>query len=175
VRQSWEQVKLAGLTEVGEVLRTTTLALDPEVVALFRVPGIVSTGEGILQRTALRHLFAKVVRFVGCTVSGRYNYPRLVETLTQLGATRAACGAKEVHFEVLRQGLDLALRQVLGDAYTEEVRRAWMTAYSFMSSIMVQGFRTAKGGIAAAAASKDKGCAEEGLGMTLYRLSSFGA
>merc|ERR1719188_25694 len=102
----------------------------------------------MFQRMALRHLCAKVVRVVGSIVAGRYDYLRLVETLGKLGASRAAGGAREEHFEVLRQGLDITLREVLGDAYTEEVRHAWMTAYSFNAAIMIEGMRSAQGTLA---------------------------
>mmetsp|Transcript_56077 Transcript_56077/g.141964 ORF Transcript_56077/g.141964 Transcript_56077/m.141964 type:complete len:329 (+) Transcript_56077:53-1039(+) len=147
--QSWQQVKLVGLDSVGEMLRVNTLALDSEAVKLFRVPGIVSTGEGMLQRMALRHLCSKVVRFVGSVVAGRYDYLRLVETLSKLGKTRAVGGAREEHFEALKQGLDITLREVLGDTYTKEVQHAWMTAYSFNAAIVIEGMRSAQGSMTA--------------------------
>jgi len=173
---SWQQVKLVGLDSVGEMLRANTFAIDTEVVKLFRIPGVISTGDGMLQRMALRHLFSKVVRFVGSVVAGRYDYLRLVETLTRLGATRAAAGATEAHFGILKEGLSATLQQVLGDAYTEEVKHAWMTAYSFNAAIMIDGMRMVKGGDAAAGAGKTKSV-EEGdhAAEALRKLSSYGA
>jgi len=139
IQQSWDQVQQFGLPAVGELLCKNTLALAPDVVNLFQAPGVVSPEGSILQPAALRHLFAKVVKFVGCAVSGRYDYPRLVETLEGLGADRTTCDVRERHWKALGQALDGTLRQVLGGGYTSEVQRAWMTAYNFMSSIMIDG------------------------------------
>jgi len=173
--QSWQQVKLVGLDSVGEMLRINTLALDSEAVKLFRVPGIVSTGEGMLQRMALRHLCSKVVRFVGSVVAGRYDYLRLVETLSKLGKTRAAGGARKEHFEALKQGLDVTLCEVLGDAYTKEVQHAWMTAYSFNAAIMIEGMRTAQGTQAATGTSMSKESGLDGKDAALQQFSPLGA
>lgn len=139
-----------GAATVAAHLYDNILKLAPEAVALFR------DDHGILHPESLQHLFTKFVKYVGCTVSGCYDTQRLLHTLTKLGALKVAAGVSEAHWTILGQVLDVTLSQLLGSAYTPEVQRAWMTAYKFMSSIMVDGFHLA-GGVAGDAGSSSEG------------------
>lgn len=38
----------------------------------------------------------------------------------------------------------MTLRDILGEAYTQEVRRNWQMVYSFLSAVMLDGFRKAR-------------------------------
>jgi len=134
--ESWEQVRQIGIATVAGRLYENILTLSPETVALFR------DEQGALQPEALQRLFAKLVKHVGCAVGGEVDTGRLTQALARLGAMRVAASVGEEHWRVLGRVLDISLRELVGPTYTPEVRRAWMIAFEFMSSVMVDGFRS---------------------------------
>lgn len=140
IAYSWDQVQQLGAGTVARCLYENMMRLAPESVELFR------DENGTLQADNLQRLFAKFVKYVGCTVAGYYDTQRLLHTLSKLGALKVAAGVTEAHWKILGQVLDMTLHQLLGSSYTPEVQRAWMTAYQFMSSIMVDGFHLAVAG-----------------------------
>jgi len=148
---SWEQVKQMGTAQIAFRLYENFVNWSPEAVALF------SDDSGTLRPESLRKLFAKLITYVGSTVAGEYDVQHLVKTLTKLSALRVAAGVSEAHWKVLGQVLDVTLQELLGDAYTAEVQRAWMAAYGFMSSVMADGFRAAVRAPSEEAASGSEG------------------
>jgi len=153
VEQSWEQVQVLGTYAVGEILYRHTFAIMPEAIHLF--PSHVrmkyrewSPDEGqdesnVYESPALRKLFSKFVNAVGCAVAGLHDSSKLVPMLTQLGARHVNYGVNEAHWEALGKAFSVTLRDILREGYTQEVEAAWKMAYSFMSSIMIEGFRGA--------------------------------
>ena len=64
---------------------------------------------------------------------------RLDPLLRQLGHQHAGYGVKATHYDVVGQALLGMLSDVLGDAFTPEVRTAWTTLYTVMATTMQRG------------------------------------
>jgi len=153
VEQSWEQVQTLGTYVVGEILYRHTFMIMPEAIHLF--PSEVrmkyrewSPDEGndesnVYESSALKKLFSKFVNAVGCAVAGLHDSSKLVPMLTQLGARHINYGVKEAHWQALGKAFTLTLRDILQETFTQEVEAAWTMAYTFMSSIMIEGLRGA--------------------------------
>mmetsp|Transcript_56623 Transcript_56623/g.172381 ORF Transcript_56623/g.172381 Transcript_56623/m.172381 type:complete len:519 (-) Transcript_56623:277-1833(-) len=151
VEQSWEQVQAHGAHAVGEMLYRHTFTLAPEAIALF--PPEVrhkylewdaeEADDEVWDSPALRKLFGKIVNAVGCTVAGLHDMDRIVSMLLKLGMRHISYGTAPPHWSVVGQALDLTLRDILGETYTQEIQQAWKTVYGFMSSIMIEGLRLA--------------------------------
>jgi len=153
VEQSWEQVQALGTYTVGEILYRHTFVVMPEAIHLF--PAEVrmkyrewSSDEGndesnVYESPALKKLFSKFVNAVGCAVVGLHDSSKLVPMLTQLGARHINYGVSEAHWQALGKAFKSTLRDILRESFTQEVEAAWAMAYTFMSSIMIEGLRGA--------------------------------
>lgn len=153
VEQSWEHVQALGTYSVGEILYRNTFAIMPEAIHLF--PSHVrmkyrewSQDESIdesnvYESPALRKLFSKFLNAIGCVVAGIHDSGKLVPMLTQLGARHINYGVSEAHWQAMGKALNATLREILATSFTSEVEGAWSMAYSFMSSIMIEGLRSA--------------------------------
>jgi len=97
----------------------------------------------VYESPALKKLFSKFVNAVGCAVAGLHDSSKLVPMLTQLGARHINYGVKEAHWQALGKAFTFTLRDILRESFTQEVEAAWTMAYTFMSSIMIEGLRGA--------------------------------
>jgi len=153
VQVSWEQVQQLGTYVVAEVLYRNTFEIMPEAIHVF--PSHVrmkyrewSPDEGndesnIFESPALRKLFSKFINAVGCAVVGLHDSSKLVPMLTQLGARHVNYGVNEAHWKALGKAFNVTLREILQEGFTAEAEQAWTMAYTFISSIMIEGLRGA--------------------------------
>mmetsp|Transcript_37517 Transcript_37517/g.108381 ORF Transcript_37517/g.108381 Transcript_37517/m.108381 type:complete len:404 (+) Transcript_37517:69-1280(+) len=156
VERSWEQVQAMGTFAVGEILYRHLFIIMPSAVQLF--PSHVRTKyrdwscdevadeSNVFDSPALRKLFSKFINAVGCAVAGLHDNSKLVAMLLQLGKRHMNYGVHEAHFEALGKAFTLTLREIMGVEFTKEVEDAWAMAYSFMTSIMLQGLRPSSAG-----------------------------
>ena len=96
--------------------------LDPSLRAMFR-------GDMKEQGKKLMDMLAVVV----------VNLPRLTGILTSvraLGARHVAYGVRDEHYDTVGDALLWTLGQGLGEAFTDEVREAWATAYTILATTM---------------------------------------
>ena len=96
--------------------------LDPSLRPLFR-------GDMKEQGRKLMDMIAVVI----------VNLPRLTGILTSvraLGARHAAYGVQDEHYDTVGAALLWTLEQGLGEAFTDETRDAWATAYTILASTM---------------------------------------
>lgn len=151
VARSWEKVLEVGICVVGEVLYKYTFQLAPEAMNLFPLHvrqkyqewDDEEEPENFMESPALRKLFSKVVNAVGCAVAGLHDTTELVPMLLQLGGRHINYGVPEPYWEVLGRALMMTLREIQGDSFTPDVEQAWSNVYAFISSLMIQGLRTA--------------------------------
>mmetsp|Transcript_115822 Transcript_115822/g.227180 ORF Transcript_115822/g.227180 Transcript_115822/m.227180 type:complete len:192 (+) Transcript_115822:1-576(+) len=156
VERSWEHVQVMGTFAVGEILYRHLFIVMPSAVQLF--PSHVRTKyrewssdevgdeSNVFDSPALRKLFSKFINAVGCAVAGLHDNSKLVAMLLQLGQRHVNYGVHEAHFQALSKAFSLTLREILGAAFTKDVEDAWAMAYSFMTSIMLQGLRMGSSG-----------------------------
>ena len=56
--------------------------------------------------------------------------------IKQLGIRHAIYGVQPEHYDSVREALLWAIARVLQDAYTEEVRTTWVSAYAALAGVM---------------------------------------
>jgi hemoglobin-like flavoprotein len=130
IRASWSAVEPVAY-------RTATLfyyqlfELDPTLERLFRKADMAK------QRKVLMQTLAVVVK----------NLDRLdtiVPAVEALGRRHAGYGVRAEHYETVGVALLWTLEQGLGEAFDEETRDAWATAYGTLASVMIAAAETAE-------------------------------
>jgi|GEM_PF-213325 len=92
----------------------------------------------------LRHLFSedtkaqeqKLMAALGTVVTGLKNLETILPTIQKLGARHVDYGVEDAHYDTVAQALMWTLEQGLGDAFTDEVKRAWGDAYVLLAGAM---------------------------------------
>lgn len=88
-----------------------------------------------VQKRKLGTALSATVRFV--------DQPSVIAPeLRALGARHDRYGVRDEHYTVVGAALVGALAHVLGDAFTAEVRRAWVDAFAFIKATMLEGVVT---------------------------------
>jgi nitric oxide dioxygenase len=114
----------------GELLYGRVFALAPETRALF--------GEDI--RPQARRLMAAVK----VAVDGLENLEKVAPFLIKLGARHVRYGVRPEHFDVGGEALLWTLERGLGEAFTPDVRAAWVEAWNLVAGAMLTGMRDAE-------------------------------
>lgn len=96
--------------------------VEPTAATLFK-GGLEQQGRQFMQVLAV-------------AVGGLSNASTLVPVIQQLGLRHATYGVRVEHYDSVRQALLWTLALVLQDAYTDEVRSAWATAYAMLAGVM---------------------------------------
>ena len=122
VQQSWSGV-LPMAKEAGLIFYEKLFALAPEVRPLF-AKDISSQAN-------------KLVTILGYVVSKLKHMDELLPEVQKLGARHAGYGTEPKHYEVVGQCLLATLQEGLGDAWTPEVKNAWITAYNTLKKVMI--------------------------------------
>jgi nitric oxide dioxygenase len=129
VQSSFNQV-LPIADVAGELLYGRIFELAPEARALF--------GEDI------RSQARKTMAAVKLAVEGLGRLEEVAPYLIKLGARHVRYGVRPEHFEVVGGALLWTLEQGLGEAFTPDVREAWVEAWNIVSGAMLTGMRDAE-------------------------------
>jgi hemoglobin-like flavoprotein len=78
----------------------------------------------------------KLMAMIGTAVSGLGRLESIVPAVQALGRRHAGYGVKEAHYETVAAALLWTLEQGLGQAFTEEVKGAWASAYGLLAKAM---------------------------------------
>ena len=78
----------------------------------------------------------KLMQVLAVAVGGFPNLSTLVPTLQQLGLRHASYGVRAQDYDAVQQALLWMLALVLQDAYDDETRSAWLTAYAMLAGVM---------------------------------------
>src|SRR5262249_34120825 len=89
--------------------------LDPDVLRLF-------PGEAEEQGRVL-------INVMGLAMKGLNRFEELMGVLRDLGARHAGYGVRESDYETVGAALIWTLEQSLGQAFTQEIRAAWIAVY----------------------------------------------
>eukprot|EP00445_Apocalathium_hangoei_P081343 CAMPEP_0204192958 /NCGR_PEP_ID=MMETSP0361-20130328/61296_1 /ASSEMBLY_ACC=CAM_ASM_000343 /TAXON_ID=268821 /ORGANISM="Scrippsiella Hangoei, Strain SHTV-5" /LENGTH=502 /DNA_ID=CAMNT_0051154105 /DNA_START=1 /DNA_END=1509 /DNA_ORIENTATION=+ len=142
VQASWERIQEMGVERFGEILFGELFRMEPMTKKLFTAQVCEKYADwagGSAKAGLVPELFAKVINVIGGAVLGLHNARRLVPSLVQMGARHAQYGVKPEHLEILGQALLVALHEVLGDTFTNDVLLAWSVVYSFIAASMIAG------------------------------------
>jgi hemoglobin-like flavoprotein len=96
---------------------------------------------------ALRSLFRRdmseqgklLLQMIGAAVRLLDHPQRLLPALHALGARHAGYGVRDTHYATVGAALLQTLQQGLGDAFTPEVREAWIAMYEIAAVEMQRG------------------------------------
>jgi nitric oxide dioxygenase len=88
----------------------------------------------------------KLMTTLKVVVNGLTRLEALVPAVEALGRRHAGYGIKDEHFNPVAAALLWTLEQGLGEAFTAEVRTAWVTAYTILSEVMIAAAATVEVG-----------------------------
>ena len=54
-----------------------------------------------------------------------------------IGARHVACGVKPEHYPIVGSNLLAAIKEVLGDAATDDIMKAWEEAFGILAEIFI--------------------------------------
>jgi len=121
VQSSFRSVQPMSAT-AAQLFYKRLFEINPAIEPLFK-RGMKEQGEQFMRVLAL-------------AVGGLSNIATLASMVKQLGVRHASYGVTAEHYDAFRRALLWMLAAILQDAYTEEVREAWSTAYSMIAGIM---------------------------------------
>ncbi|WP_068115011.1 globin family protein [Tropicimonas marinistellae] len=97
--------------------------IAPEVKPLFK--GDMTTQGG------------KLMAMLGGVVNGLRDLDRIVPVAEKLAVDHVPYGVTAAHYDPVGAALIYTLETGLGDAFTLEVREAWVDAYEILSGVMI--------------------------------------
>ena len=121
VQSTFRSVQPIGTT-TAEIFYKRLFEIEPTASALFK-------GD-------MKQQGRKFMQVLAVTVGGLANLSPLVPLIQRLGLEHVSYGVRVQHYDSVRQALLWTLALALQDAYTEEVRSAWSTAYAMLAGVM---------------------------------------
>ncbi len=122
VKETWRGV-LPIRDTFAELFYRKLFELDPALHALFK-------GD-------LREQGRNVVAMLSIVVRQLHQPEKVAQALHELGRRHHHYGVQEQHYVTVGTALILTLDLSLGEAFTDEVRRAWEEAYGLLSGTMI--------------------------------------
>ncbi len=121
VQSSWQQV-LPIRDLAAELFYGKLFELDPALKPLFK-------GD-------MKAQGSKLMTMIGVAVSNLDRPETLLPVLRGIGARHATYGVKDQHYDTVAAALLDTLQRGLGEAFTPEVKRAWIEIYGVMAGAM---------------------------------------
>jgi len=121
VQKSFEHV-LPIADVAAELFYERLFELDPSLRPLFR-------GDMKTQGRALMSM-------IKVAVAGLDNLERIVPAVQSLGKRHATYGVTDAHYDTVATALLWTLEQGLGEAFTPEVKAAWVEVYTILATTM---------------------------------------
>ena len=100
---------------------------NPEVKPLFNMENQKS-GE---QPLALANAILAVAKNID-------NLAALMPTVKSIGEKHVLCNVKPEHYPIVGKNLLIAIKDILGDAATEDIMNAWEKAYGILAEVFIQ-------------------------------------
>jgi hemoglobin-like flavoprotein len=121
VQASFE--KVAPIAEAAaELFYGRLFELDPSVKPLF-------TNDMAVQGQ-------KLMAMIATAVKGLNNPDKLIPAVQQLGRNHVGYGVVDPHYDTVGAALIWTLEQGLGEAFTAEVKDAWVAVYTLLATVM---------------------------------------
>ena len=128
VQESWK--KCIPIADVAaDLFYKKLFELDPSLKALFT--------------SDIKEQGKKLMQMITTAVRGLSNLPGIVSAVQDLGRRHVGYGVKDEHYATVGAALIWTLGQGLGDAFTEEVKEAWIETYTLLSNTMKDAAATA--------------------------------
>lgn len=81
----------------------------------------------------------KLMMMINTAVIGLDSLEQIVPAVKAMGGRHAGYGVTDAHYDTVGEALIWTLGQGLGDGFTEEVKKAWLTTYRVLSETMKAG------------------------------------
>ena len=79
----------------------------------------------------------KLMTTLGVVVNGLKDLDKIVPVAQQLAVKHVDYGVKAEHYQPVGEALIFTLEKGLGDAFTPELKEAWVGAYTTLSGVMI--------------------------------------
>jgi len=122
IRNSWPTIE-ANIDALTSAFYARLFAIDASAAALFA--GVDMSAQR-----------AKLARSLAVVVHALDDPDSLLPALAALGKRHTAYGVEHHHFDSVGEAVVKALAQTLGDAFTSNLRDAWVEAYAIVASVM---------------------------------------
>lgn len=123
VQASWEKVRPIS-TQASELFYGRLFHVAPELKLLFK--------------TDMRAQGHRLMQTIDTAVRDLENWDGLVPVLQKLGERHATYGVRAADYDTVAGALLWTLERGLGDAFTDDVRQAWIAAYTAIADTMKQ-------------------------------------
>ena len=121
VQKSWKQVMPISST-AAEIFYAKLFSLDPALKPLFK-------GD-------MKEQGRKLMSIISVAVNGLSQLETIVPAVQDLGRRHKGYGVKAEHYDTVASALVWTLGQGLGDAFTPQVKEAWVTTYGVLAKTM---------------------------------------
>ena len=123
IETSFAQIRpISGLA--AELFYSNLFSIAPEVQPLFR--------------SDMKRQGEKLMNTLGFVVDGLRDLDTVLPVARNLAARHVAWGVTPKHYEPVGDALIVTLSQGLQEAFTDEVREAWESAYALLAGAMVE-------------------------------------
>jgi len=121
VQGSWKKV-LPIADTAAAIFYKKLFELDPALKGLFR--------------SDMKEQGRKLMAMISVAVTGLARLESIVPAVQDLGRRHAGYGVTDRHYDTVAAALVFTLEKGLGDAFTPEVKEAWVKTYGVLSSTM---------------------------------------
>jgi len=121
VQSSWRLVVLVA-QDAAQLFYVRLFALDPSLRDLFK-------GD-------MREQGRKLMSMIDFAVKALARLDSLLPGLRMLGERHGRYGVRDEHYDTVAEALLWTLQKGLGQAFTSEVKEAWVAAYGVLSGTM---------------------------------------
>jgi hemoglobin-like flavoprotein len=85
---------------------------------------------------------AKLTQMLALVVKSLDKFPTILPAVQSLGRRHGDYGVAEEHYAMVGTALIATLQRGLGEAFTPEVKRAWLAAYTVLAGTMMAAARS---------------------------------
>ena len=121
VKSSWEKVQPIS-AQAAEMFYRKLFEIAPELKSLF-------TGD-------MREQGQRLMNMINTAVNQLERWEQLAPAVQALGKRHAGYGVKDADYEAVAVALLWTLEEGLGEAFTEEVKLAWISTYTVLAHTM---------------------------------------
>lgn len=92
-----------------------------------------------LFKSDIQEQAAKLMEMLAVALNLLERPAELAGELEELGAKHVGYGTRPEHYAIVRQALIDMFVEIMGDAFTQEMRQAWGDLYDFIEAAMLRG------------------------------------
>jgi hemoglobin-like flavoprotein len=99
-------------------------------------PSLLTRGVALVHQSDIKEQGKKLMTMIGVAVNGLSKLDTIVGAVQEMGKRHAGYGVKDEHYDTVAAALLWTLEKGLQDAFTEEVKGAWIETYTLLSTTM---------------------------------------